>query len=549
MGKKKRARGRKSPRPEVPSSKSAGLTSIIIAVHNHVDATRLCIESIKRCTENTPYELIVVDNGSTDETPSYLKTTGARVIRFAENKGIATAWNAGMRAARGRYLAVLHNDVLVTPGWLETLLKAFDDHRVAAACPLYTEMNLLSNFNALAARAANLPTKIFDNELISCCFILRRACVSRVGFFDERLSFGPYAELDYDCRLAKTMARVVWVNSAIVHHFVARTALDVPGFYDDNDQRDWKYVLGKWSRPHVEAKPVETPERLSAARRVTLPDSIPDYPEHRAPAAPAAGAKPPRVIACVCFYNERDMLPGCLESLDGVDEIVLVDGAYADFPHSTPGSTDGTLEWIKERQKGDSRIRLIETTRPWADEIEKRTACFVGQDGDWYLNIDADERLVWDGENPFEELRAFLSACPFSSLSLEVNNQGVSLQYMRLFPHRPGIRYETTHFNLVADGKMLFAEYLALGTAHWYPALKFVHLKHERASSRKDEKLAYSHKLRISELEAIKKEIIHCWNDPSKAIEHRAFVEMYALKLCVLDKQEAETLALDPKYL
>ncbi len=53
--------------------------SIVLATYNQLDYTRLCLRSIRDCTD-VPYELIVVDNGSTDGTPEYLKTIDARIL-------------------------------------------------------------------------------------------------------------------------------------------------------------------------------------------------------------------------------------------------------------------------------------------------------------------------------------------------------------------------------------------------------------------------------------------------------------------------------------
>ena len=99
----------------------------------------------------------------------------------------------------------------------------------------------------------------------------------------------------------------------------------------------------------------------------------------------------PRTLGVVIAFNEGDMLAGCLESIEGqVDRIVVVDGAYAHFPHESPESTDDTraiaeaygAEWIP-----------CPDGQAWPTQVDKRTAYLVGEEGDWYLHIDADERL------------------------------------------------------------------------------------------------------------------------------------------------------------
>lgn len=69
-------------------------------------------------------ETIVVDNGSTDGSADWAEARGARVIRFAANRGFAAAVNAGVAAASGEAVAILNNDVTLHPEWLERLLDA-----------------------------------------------------------------------------------------------------------------------------------------------------------------------------------------------------------------------------------------------------------------------------------------------------------------------------------------------------------------------------------------------------------------------------------------
>jgi glycosyltransferase involved in cell wall biosynthesis len=89
--------------------------------------TRRCITALRRHTRQ-PWELIVVDDGSTDETSVYLASVRdaaailGTVIAGAAIRGIQAAINQGLGAARGEYLVVLNNDVVVTDGWLGQLI-------------------------------------------------------------------------------------------------------------------------------------------------------------------------------------------------------------------------------------------------------------------------------------------------------------------------------------------------------------------------------------------------------------------------------------------
>ena len=103
------------------------LTSIIVPCWNQVEFTQQCMAALKRHTR-PPWELIVVDNGSTDGTALYL--AGVRdmaavpvtVVSNTTNLGFPAAINEGLRLARGEYLVLLNNDVVVTDGWLDQLI-------------------------------------------------------------------------------------------------------------------------------------------------------------------------------------------------------------------------------------------------------------------------------------------------------------------------------------------------------------------------------------------------------------------------------------------
>ena len=107
-----------------------GLTSIVIVTHNALAFTQQCISSIRFLTDE-PYELVIVDNGSTDGTVEHLRSCpDVKLIENGKNVGFPAAANQGYRASRGRYVLFLNNDVIVTTGWLRRMLNALDGDSV-----------------------------------------------------------------------------------------------------------------------------------------------------------------------------------------------------------------------------------------------------------------------------------------------------------------------------------------------------------------------------------------------------------------------------------
>ena len=103
-----------------------GVTSIVIVTYNQLGCTRACLDSIRFVTDE-PYELIVVDNGSTDGTVEYLRSCpDVKLIENPDNRGFPAAANQGIRASNGAQVLLLNNDVLVTTGWLRRMLDALE---------------------------------------------------------------------------------------------------------------------------------------------------------------------------------------------------------------------------------------------------------------------------------------------------------------------------------------------------------------------------------------------------------------------------------------
>jgi len=185
----------------------------------------------------------------------------------------------------------------------------------------------------------------------------------------------------------------------------------------------------------------------------------------------------PKTIACVIAYQEERMLPGCLESVAGqVDEIVVVDGAYARFPHEVPYSTDKTVEIALAY---GARVIDCPEGKPWPNQVVKRTAYLVGEEGDWYLHIDADERLV--GVLPVPQNGMHYAFHIFS-------RGGVASWSPRLWQHRGRMRYVGAHNALWSDDRLIHRK----GATFVDPLLcRFAHLARYREVERQLDKREY----------------------------------------------------------
>jgi hypothetical protein len=109
--------------------------SILVVTYNNLDLTRLCLASLQRCAGALPFEIIVVDNASSDGTPAWLRAVESRALLplqvelNRDNRGFAAGNNQAAARARGDLLVFLNNDCVVTPGWLDTLVAHLDRDR------------------------------------------------------------------------------------------------------------------------------------------------------------------------------------------------------------------------------------------------------------------------------------------------------------------------------------------------------------------------------------------------------------------------------------
>jgi len=176
-------------------------------------------------------EVIVCDNGSTDDSVSVAEEQGARVLRLGANFGFAAAVNRGIAATDAEWVAVLNNDVALDPVWLATLLNRIGEAWFAAGKILSArEPGIVDGTFDLISRGAcawrcgagkadgpvwNLRRTIRFAPMTAV--LIRRVLFDQVGLLDE--SFGSYLEdVDFGFRCALAGRRGVYIPEAVAWH-------------------------------------------------------------------------------------------------------------------------------------------------------------------------------------------------------------------------------------------------------------------------------------------------------------------------------------------
>lgn len=258
-----------------------GLASIVTLSWNAVYFTKLALASIASHTSE-PYEVIVVDNGSGQETLEALREIDdphVRVIYNPTNLGYAGGNNVGLAAAKGDHIVILNNDVIVTEGWLDGLLDAFDripglgisaprSNRVAGD-QMLTDVtyNDLDGIHAYARdrRQRWEGCGYFSERAIGLCLCVDRRVIDEIGGFDERFGLGNFEDDDFCIRVRAAGYRIFVRDDVFIHHFGSQSFAANGVDYRATMAENWRKFAQKWGYPQPTAENGYDP-RVASAR-------------------------------------------------------------------------------------------------------------------------------------------------------------------------------------------------------------------------------------------------------------------------------------------
>ncbi|MBP1966984.1 glycosyltransferase family 2 protein [Paenibacillus aceris] len=202
-------------------------TSIIIPTFNEKALLMDCIYSIRLHTQ-TPYEIIVVDNGSTDGTLDFLIQERVPFVSFHDNKGFPVACNTGMKLAKGSTILLLNNDVLLTPNWLVNMLDClYHSPDVGIVGPMTNyasgRQKIIEPYTTLEEMTVNYNeqkkgTYTEVQRLIGFCFLFKREVMDRIGLLDERFSPGHFEDDDYCYRARHAGFKLMMAEDTFIFH-------------------------------------------------------------------------------------------------------------------------------------------------------------------------------------------------------------------------------------------------------------------------------------------------------------------------------------------
>jgi GT2 family glycosyltransferase len=244
------------------SDSNLPVVSIVIPIHNCLDLTKVCVDSIRRHTQ-LPYELILIDDASDHDTAHWLKqqeeAPDVTLIRNDHRKNYSANNNAGAALAQGTYLCLLNNDTWVTPGWLDHLVDFAEQHEQAGVIGnkhLFPDSHTIHHcgmavtpqghpehlYPGIAADdpKANFPRAL---QLVTfACVLIRTEIYTVLQGLDESFING-YEDCDFCLRALQQGHQIWYTPSSVIYHYGQAT----PG-RKQHDRNNYRQFLEKWDR-------------------------------------------------------------------------------------------------------------------------------------------------------------------------------------------------------------------------------------------------------------------------------------------------------------
>lgn len=236
--------------------------SFVILTYNQLEYTKVCIESIRNyCNKNT-YEIIVVDNHSTDGTVEWLRVQeDIKVIYNDDNKGFPKGCNQGIEIAnKDNDIMLLNNDtVLMVNSIFNLRMALYSEENVGATGAV---SNSVSNCQMISEKFDNFDEYIkfatknnITNEssyeervkLVGFAMLIKRNVLEKIGYLDERFTPGNFEDDDISLRIIMSGYKILLSKDSYIHHFGSVSFKNVKGGYNELLEKNNKKFIDKWS--------------------------------------------------------------------------------------------------------------------------------------------------------------------------------------------------------------------------------------------------------------------------------------------------------------
>lgn len=336
--------------------------SIIMPCYNGLAYTIQAVESIQRNV--TDYELIMINNGSTDGTLGYIRELEAKhenitLVNFTDNQGVPKALNAGLKLTSGDFIVWVNNDIIITPNALDNMVEKMETVEAKTELNKVGMVGPMMNFVAGAQLQPDcnyLPEKVDDfaeqihtehsedflhsGWICGSCVVIKKELVKDVGELDERFSPGGYEDTDYCLRAQLLGWKFIIDAGTFIHHHGSKT-FTLPELQSTKwGTRLFDTFIEKWKD--------DTPKTLYAVYRVKN-----------------------------CAEDLKRSLAATAQFVDGI--VIWCDNC-----------TDNTAQIASECAKV---VRIIQSDLPFNERRDRQAAIDITKDynPDWIIVLDCDE--------------------------------------------------------------------------------------------------------------------------------------------------------------
>jgi tetratricopeptide (TPR) repeat protein/GT2 family glycosyltransferase len=281
--------------------RNPGLASLFVLAFGKLEYTRQCVESIIRYTRE-PYELILVDNGSQDDTCKYFadvaeKRPGTIVVRHYQNRIVEAVVNHILSIARGEFVVGITNDTLVHEGWLDNLIRHMEkspniaivgprSNNISGPQQLKTDYRTIEEYHEFTGKwiRQNAGSSFEISRMVGVMTAMRKSAMERIGGFDPNLptngrdgGYG-FSDDDITMRLLLGGYRLLVANDVLIHHYGSVTSRqyrpDLFGPYQNINMVKYRQKLSENPRISVRSDGEMTLNPYDVNDNIPVPDTM-----------------------------------------------------------------------------------------------------------------------------------------------------------------------------------------------------------------------------------------------------------------------------------
>ncbi|MEC4681095.1 MAG: glycosyltransferase, partial [Nitrospirota bacterium] len=240
--------------------------SIIIPVCNKVELTSQCLTHLAQVTHGCSYEVIVVDNASTDGTGLFLSSLEGdiQIVTNDSNLGFGKACNQGAKASSGKYLVFLNNDTIPQEEWLSALVDEVEQHPDVAivGSKLLYPNNTIQHAGVAFSKKGRIPYHIFNGvpsdlkavnirqefqAVTAACLLIRKEDFESISGFDEQFING-FEDVDLCLKIRESGKKVIYQPKSMLYHLEEQT----PGRKNpETERQNGRLLMDRWAEKIV----------------------------------------------------------------------------------------------------------------------------------------------------------------------------------------------------------------------------------------------------------------------------------------------------------